>query len=61
MAKWEFILDLVTPCARVGKIPVELLCFALKLTGEKICVVVKSLLQAIVGQIKDWPRKKNVP
>ena len=44
MAKWKFTLDLVTPCVRVGKIPVELWCFALKLTGEKICVVVKLIL-----------------
>ena len=51
MAKKEFTLDLVS-CVPAGKkIPVELLCFALKF--KKIYVVVKSLLQDIVaGQNK---------
>ena len=36
-AKWEFTLDLVSPVKRVGKIPVELLCFALKLGKNYMC------------------------
>ena len=36
-AKWEFTLDLVSPVKRVGKIPVELLCFALKLGKKYMC------------------------
>ena len=36
-AKWEFTLDLVSPVKRVGKIPVELLCFALNLSKNYMC------------------------